>query len=183
MRKLIALVLIAVMLSGCTGSFELTRKVYKFHRSIENKWVDEIVFLVCAYIPVYVIAILADSIIFNSIEFWTEENPMKSAQGEKLTRVAMAGDYRAVMTHDKNTDTIDVDIFKGVTPVSSFILAKDGERAMIKDKDGNIVSSASKDASGGVALYDAKGKIAKYFTPEAVQIAKTRKLGNVLAKK
>ena len=183
MKKLIALILVAVMVSGCTGSFELTRKVYNFHRSIENKWVDEIVFLVCAYIPVYVIAILADTIIFNSIEFWTKENPIKSSQGEKLTRLAMAGDYKAVMTYDKKTDTISVDTFKGVVPVTSFVLARDNEKVMIKDKDGNIVSSAAKNADGGVSLYDAKGKLAKYFTPEAVQIAKTRKLGNVLAKK
>jgi hypothetical protein len=182
-RKVIAFMLIAAMLAGCTGSFELTRKVYNFHRSIENKWVDEIVFLVFCYVPVYVIAILADAIIFNSIEFWTCENPVKSSQGEKLTRVAMAGDARAVMTLDTKTADIKVDIFRGVVPVRSFVLAKDNEKVMIKDLEGNVMSSSMKTTDGGISLYDGKGRLARHFTPEAVQIARTRKLDNVLAKK
>jgi hypothetical protein len=183
MRKIICLMLIAAMLTGCTGSFELTKKVYKFHRTIENKWVDEIVFLVFCYVPVYVIAILADAIIFNSIEFWTCENPVKSCQGEKLTRVAMAGEYKAVMTYDAKTGDIKVDTFKGPLPLRSFVLAKDNEKVMIKDSEGNVISSSSKNCDGSVSLYDPKGKLARHFNPEAVEIAKTRHLGNVYARK
>lgn len=183
MKKIIALLLIAAMLSGCTGSFELTRKVYSFHRTIENKWVDEIVFLVFCYIPVYVIAILGDAIIFNSIEFWTCENPLKSCKAGSLTRVAMAGEYKAVMTYDPKSDTIKVDTYKSLMPVKSFVLARNENGVMMKDPDGNVISRAAKDAAGGVSLFDSKGKLARRFTPEAVQIARERKLGAVLAKK
>lgn len=183
MKKVIALIMVAAMLAGCTGTFQLTRKVYNFHRSIENKWVDEVVFLVVCYVPVYAIAILADAIIFNSIEFWTGDNPMKSCQGEKLTRVAMAGDCKAVMTYDSKAGTIRVDTFRGVAPVKSFILARDNDRVMIKGTDGNIISSSVKGADGSLSLYDSKGKLARHFTPEAVEIAKARRLGNVLAKR
>ena len=47
MKKTIAVVLIAALFTtGCTGSFNLTRKVYNFHRSQPDKWSDELCFLV-----------------------------------------------------------------------------------------------------------------------------------------
>jgi hypothetical protein len=87
------------------------------------------------------------------------------------------------MTFDPKSDTIKVDTFKGLMPVKSFVLAKDENCVMMKDLDGNVISKASKDVTGGVSLFDSKGKLAKHFTPEAVQIARERKLGAVLAQK
>src|ERR1700733_5910107 len=68
MKKTIAVVLIvALFTTGCTGSFNLTRKVYNFHRSQTDKWSDELCFLLVVLIPVYSIATFADAIVFNSI--------------------------------------------------------------------------------------------------------------------
>jgi hypothetical protein len=183
MKKIIALLLVVAMISGCTGSFALTKKVNEFHRSIKDKWVDEIVFLVCAFFPVYSIAILADVVLVNSIEFWSGENPLASSSAGKSVKVAMAGEYKAVMSYDKYTDTIKVDAFKGVIPVKSFVLARDTDRVILKDAEGQVLCYSTKNADGGMSLYDGKGKLAKHFTPEAVQIAVQKRLGSALAKK
>lgn len=63
--------------SACIGSFHLTRKVYAFNKGVSpDKWVQELVFLAFAVVPVYSIAAGLDAIIINSIEFWTGNNPV-----------------------------------------------------------------------------------------------------------
>jgi hypothetical protein len=64
--------------SACFGSFQATKKVYAFNKGVGDKWVVEVVFLAMNIVPVYSIAAFADAVVFNSIEFWTGENPMSS---------------------------------------------------------------------------------------------------------
>lgn len=80
MKKFIpALLVLSVLLTGCTGPFQLTKNLHKWQTSPENKWGDEAIFLGCVILPVYGIATLGDALIFNSIEFWGGENPIKAA--------------------------------------------------------------------------------------------------------
>lgn len=65
-----------LLLSSCLGSFRLTNKCYTWNKSIGDKWINELVFIGLNIIPVYDICILADAVIFNSIEFWTGNNPV-----------------------------------------------------------------------------------------------------------
>lgn len=78
MKKLFLSIALAatLFLSSCLGSFGLTNKCYDWNQSIGGKWVNELVFLALNIIPVYDICVLADAIIFNSIEFWTGNNPI-----------------------------------------------------------------------------------------------------------
>src|SRR4051812_41894210 len=81
MKKfVIALALLSFVSVGCTGSFMLTKKVYNWHRGMGDKWGDEFGFLLCVLVPVYGISTFADAIVFNSIEFWTGNNPVTTAQ-------------------------------------------------------------------------------------------------------
>lgn len=80
MKKFIPALLVAgILLTGCTGPFQLTKNLHKWQTSSEDKWIDEVAFLGCVILPVYGICCLGDAIIFNSIEFWGGENPIKSA--------------------------------------------------------------------------------------------------------
>lgn len=80
MKKFIPVVLAACfLLTGCTGPFVLTQKVHEVQTGFDNKWVNEVAFLVCVILPVYGIATFADAVIFNSVEFWTGENPLSTA--------------------------------------------------------------------------------------------------------
>ena len=79
MKKAISgLLAITILMAGCTGPFALTKKVHKWQRDFDGKWVEELVFLGCVIIPVYGLTMLGDGIIFNSVEFWTGDNPIDS---------------------------------------------------------------------------------------------------------
>lgn len=81
--KFSALLLSAtILLSSCIGSFGLTNKVKNWNEGLGNKFVNELVFVCMHIVPVYPIAIFADAVVLNSIEFWTGNNPMASNVGE-----------------------------------------------------------------------------------------------------
>ncbi|MDD5440416.1 MAG: DUF3332 family protein [Candidatus Omnitrophica bacterium] len=184
MRKVIALLVLAAFLSGCTGSFVLTKKVYEFHRSMDNKWADEALFAVCAYLPVYIIAMLGDAIIFNTVEFWTESNPLSAGKPDRNIRVAHSGKYKAVMSHDARTDTVTVNVLESDIPVTSFVLARGADGVTVKDLRGDVLMTAAKDIDGGVSLYSRDRKMVRHFSADAVSIAKERTgTGTLVAQK
>lgn len=86
--------------TACYGPFNLTKSLYKWNGQIKGsgqvtaKWMQELVFLGLAVLPVYEFALLGDALIFNSIEFWTGDNPIKAGGegNEGRTRVAQVGD-------------------------------------------------------------------------------------------
>lgn len=79
MKKAIPFLLIAsILLTGCTGPFALTKELHNWQTGFDDKWVNEVAFLGC--IPVYGLSTLADSLILNSVEFWTGDNPMDSVE-------------------------------------------------------------------------------------------------------
>jgi len=70
-----------VISSGCLGRFAMTSAVRKFNLELtDSQWGREITFVALYVIPVYPVCAFGDLFIVNSIEFWTEENPMS---GEK----------------------------------------------------------------------------------------------------
>ena len=76
-KKLLFASLTAVMLTGCMGRNALTQKVLKFNlKATEGRWGREFIFLGLNIILVYPICSLLDMFVFNSIEFWSEENPI-----------------------------------------------------------------------------------------------------------
>ncbi len=86
-KKSIAIALSLAMglatFQGCIGSFGLTGKIYSFNKGLGNKWLQWIGFLVLCIVPIYEIGLLADVLIFNSLEFWTGSNPVAMQPGEK----------------------------------------------------------------------------------------------------
>lgn len=97
----LALVLSFSMLNtSCIGSFSLTNNVLNWNKSIGNKFVNELVFIVFCGI-VYPITSVADVLVINSIEFWSGSNPI--AQG---TRVIDGEDGRYLVTTDATGYTI-----------------------------------------------------------------------------
>jgi hypothetical protein len=77
--SLVALILIGS--PGCLGRFAMTTAVREFNLEVtDDKWGREILFVALYIIPAYPISTLGDLLIVNSIEFWSEENPMS---GEK----------------------------------------------------------------------------------------------------
>lgn len=77
MSRLAVVLLLCLLLlgTGCIGTFELTNSVYDWNQRVsDSRWAREGVFLVLVILPVYGLTLLADALIFNSIEFWTGDN-------------------------------------------------------------------------------------------------------------
>ena len=90
LRKTVTIAVIASFMSvttACYGPFNLTRNVYHFNSGVKGsgeineKWMKEIVFFGMIIIPVYMFSALLDAFIFNAIQFWTGDNPVKLTQG------------------------------------------------------------------------------------------------------
>lgn len=82
-----AAIVSGILFSSCIGSFSLSNKVLAWNQTIDNKFVNEIVFVALWIVPVYELSMLADVLVINSIEFWSGENPVqagivKQVQGE-----------------------------------------------------------------------------------------------------
>jgi len=114
-RKAVAIAVMVSFMSvtsACFGPFNLTRNVYHFNSGIKGsgevneKWMKEILFFGMIVIPVYMFAALLDAFIFNSIQFWTGDNPVKAtdAGSDGATRVVRLGGITMTMVEsDRGT--------------------------------------------------------------------------------
>ena len=85
-RVVVCLLALMLLFSpGCYGPFNLTKQIHHWNGNVGNKWVNELVFLAFIILPVYGLATLGDALIFNSIEFWTGDNPIDSPSGSTTT--------------------------------------------------------------------------------------------------
>lgn len=91
----------SMMTTSCIGSFSLTNKLLSWNKTVGNKFVNELVFFAFWIIPVYEVSAAADVLVFNSIEFWSGNNPV--AYGKK---VIDGNDGRYIVECDKTGYTI-----------------------------------------------------------------------------
>ncbi len=71
-----------IVMSSCIGSFSLTNKLKDWNMGIGNKFVNELVFVCMHIVPVYEVAIFADILVLNSIEFWTGNSALSKNVGD-----------------------------------------------------------------------------------------------------
>lgn len=83
--------------SSCVGSFRLFNKLATWNKSAtESKFLNEIIFLLIS--PVYAVCGTVDLLVLNTIEFWTDHNPMASNIGKTQQVKGEDGRYYAVKT-------------------------------------------------------------------------------------
>jgi Domain of unknown function (DUF3332) len=83
--RVLVLALLAAPLAttGCFGSFHLTRNVYKFNKDVsDQKLVRWLIFLPLTF--VYSGASVLDAVLFNSVEFWTDDNPINLGEARSF---------------------------------------------------------------------------------------------------
>lgn len=68
----------AVTFTSCIGSFGLTNNLLSWNRTVGSKFANELVFFAFWILPVYEVAVIADVLVLNSIEFWSGSNPVAS---------------------------------------------------------------------------------------------------------
>lgn len=173
MKKIVASVLVfAFLAAGCTGSFNLTKKVYNFHRSQSDKWTDELCFLLVTLIPVYSLATFADAIVFNSIEFWTGKNPVDTASADPQNRVVQNGNEKVLMTFNPKTDQVLV----ASAGNHGVIFERNATSVTAKNEKGQVLYSSVQGESGDVTIYDGKGKLVKEYPAGQIALLKEKYL-------
>jgi len=176
-RMAIGLLLAAAMFSsGCYGPFYLVRKVHKFNGEVsDNKWIVEVAYLLMTWLPVYGLAGAADAIIFNSIEFWTGDNPL--AEGEASlpkTKRIVRGDGEVVLTQAAGASGPELVIERyGVgQPAGTLRVGREGNAAVGRDASGAALFRAQTLADGSVVVTDASGaQVARYTGKQAERLA------------
>src|SRR3989338_7507432 len=102
----IGLLALALFVSGCYGPFNLTRRLYRWNGQVgTTKWEREFIFVLLAWLPIYGLTVLGDAVVFNSMEFWTGNNPVdppgasKKKSGLPRTKHIARGDTEALLTY------------------------------------------------------------------------------------
>lgn len=111
MKRILVTVLTGTLavttLTACYGTFPLTRKIYRVNGDVKDKFLRSALTWAFAIVPVYGLAALADFIAFNTIEFWSGNNPV--AVGEKTFRY-VKGDERFDIRARKQEETLSYTI-------------------------------------------------------------------------
>ena len=110
MKKILLsfIVVTALLLqTGCFGSFQLTQKVYEFNADIDDQFAQEAVFLAMCIIPIYEFSALFDALLFNTIEFWSGDNPISMEEGEMKENIVVTPEVTYKVTTTKNNIHIE----------------------------------------------------------------------------
>jgi hypothetical protein len=86
MKKTLLLPALAATLLGsaCIGPNNAFRSVHSWNtRATDSKWWNEAIHVGMWIVPVYELTLFGDIVIFNSIEFWGSENPIKEPEPAK----------------------------------------------------------------------------------------------------
>lgn len=172
----IGLLAAVLCLSGCYGPFNLTRRVYHWNARVGDKWEREFAFIVLAWVPVYSVAVLADGIVFNSIEFWNGKNPVEPpragitspARTQRISRAA----FDALLTRADEGDTrvMTVELFQGGQAIGSARFEhRPGEPTVARDAEGRTLFSAQAQPDGGVVVTDARDARVAVYTADQVE--------------
>ena len=174
-RMAVVLLAGALMVSGCYGPFTLTKKVHHWNGQVsENKWVVEVVFLLCAWLPVYGIASLADAVIFNSVEFWTGKSMLteSASSGTPTIKRIVRKHSEAVLTRTQGPhgNELLIEQFQRGQLESSLRLRREGESIVAFNRNGAVLFRANTLPDGSVVITNAEGqKIASHSGDEVQQ--------------
>jgi len=105
----------SVLCTSCVGSFSLFNSYAHWQRNMSgNKFVNAVVGFVLMPI-VGSVCLVVDSLVLNTIEFWSGENPVKSDVGKTRQVMGSDGRYYAVKTlkngYEVTSPTGEVSLF------------------------------------------------------------------------
>lgn len=168
--------ILSLHVSGCFGSFALTRNIYGLNERIsDNKFVRWLVFLGFTIIPVYGVGTLVDALIFNTLEFWTGSNPLANAEtqqdGTRVVRLSPTDTLR--LSRDEQGGVMRVELDRaGEQPVVRYFEPLEDGMA-VRDEAGVLLVHARERVDGAVEVLDASGSAVTVHSREAVVQANT----------
>ncbi|MBI4355576.1 MAG: DUF3332 family protein [Candidatus Omnitrophica bacterium] len=174
--RLVAGVLAAVLVvGGCYGPFNLTRKLYNWNgQASQDKWGREAVFLLCVWVPVYGLATLADGLIFNSIEFWTGDNPIKMDEPSgrrRHTRRITGGDAEAILSRATGPEgeRFAIEQFQHGRPAAALQIQRRDGLMVAANAEGQALFQARTLDDGSIRVENAGGEQVALYSADEVQ--------------
>jgi hypothetical protein len=165
--------------TACYGPFNLTRNVYRFNSGVKGsgevheKWMKEIVFFGMIIIPVYMFSALLDAFIFNAIQFWTGDNPVKLTQGpdghlqavhlrDLTIDVGWTADHRsAALTYRQQGQTIK----------TARIVEEGTGYRLVEEGGGQALYRTEEAVDGGLTIVDGECRLVDHVSFERLQQA------------
>ena len=174
-KRVIAAIVVGSFLTlttACYGPFNLTRNVYHWNSNIKGssevneKWMKEFVFFGMIIIPVYMFSALLDAFIFNSIQFWSGNNPVKAneAEGDGATRVVRLGSLTVTMAENDGGTTVTYERNGIVERRATIETNATGYRLV--DETGILLAEAEKGQDGSVTLLDRDCQVVRQWTSD-----------------
>ena len=146
--------------TSCIGSFNLTKAYWDWCNGLGNKWVNELVYIVTAWL-VFPIALFIDAVILNLIEFWSGSNPMAMNEGDMEQQVVVGKDGNTYeITATKNR--FDIIQLSGDDAGTAQAVVYNPEEKSWSHEKGCEVNKVSQYSSDGslVSIYSKDGRIA-----------------------
>ncbi|MCL2260798.1 MAG: DUF3332 family protein [Fibromonadales bacterium] len=136
--SLLAACTFAVTTTGCFGSFKLTKAAYDFNKGLGNKWLSWIVFLIVGHVAT-VITLTVDSLILNSLEFWTGKNPL--AMGDTYRETDANGNSITAVKMEDGSLYMRIDAVTGES--QELVLQQDQEIIRVLDAQGKVLKETA----------------------------------------
>ncbi|MBH0204421.1 MAG: DUF3332 family protein [Nitrospira sp.] len=129
----------------------------------------EFVFFGMIVVPVYMFSALLDGFIFNSIQFWSGDNPVKAADlnRDETIKTVVLGEttIRWMQTDEGAQVTYE---HHGVVERRAMIVAKDTGYRLI-DESGIVLAEAEYGANGAVTVLDRDCRVVQQWTGDQLR--------------
>ena len=181
MRRIVASAVLAGFMTvstACYGPFNLTRNVYHWNSGVNgsgevsDKWMKELVFFGMIVVPVYMFSALLDAFIFNSIQFWSGENPVKVTQDEEgRIREVQLGKVTASVTWAEDGKSAQVTYVRQGRVVKQVTIEHDGDQLRLREQGGQVLVRAETPGDGSLRFIGRDGRVADVVGSEQARWA------------
>ena len=174
----IVLVCFLTVTSACYGPFNLTRNIYHWNSEVKGsgevseKWMKEIVFFGMIIIPVYMLSALADAFIFNSMQFWTGNNPIKLTRGpDGLIQEVQLGDQTISVFWAKDRRSAELTYQQQGQTVKTALIVEDGNGYRLIEAGGESLYVTEQASDGGVNIVNGDCRLVDHISFERLRQA------------
>jgi hypothetical protein len=161
--------------TACYGPFNLTRNVYHWNSGVKgsgevsDKWMKELIFFGMIVIPVYMFSALLDAFIFNSIQFWSGDNPVKVTQDDEgRIREVQLGKITATVAWAEGGRSAQVTYVKQGQIVKQMMIEYDKDQLRLRDQAGQVLVTAGTREDGSLQFMGRDGRVADVVRSEQV---------------
>jgi hypothetical protein len=120
-KKIGLALILALILSGCYGNFSLTKKLYDWNGTIDDKFLRSGLTWVLIIVQIYTLAGLFDFLFLNLVEFWSGTNPLSMDENQSEEQYVERGGQWYRITASKNRFDVEPLTQEGDQEKSSLI--------------------------------------------------------------